>query len=127
MPSVPYSNETFALLPLGSTNPFTCARVVDSAVAPDMVALHGEAEALKEELHAALEADELNVDEIEALRAEAVGVFDRGTSLALESFVELHGTLTPEQRDQIRDRLQADGGHGRGHGCPHGTTPEQAE
>jgi len=75
-------------------------------VAPETLRLHEEAEALKEALHDALSADELDTDEIERLRSESVALFDRGTNLALETFVELHDVLTPEQRAQIRDLIE---------------------
>ena len=74
------------------------------AAAPDIVALHDEAAALKIEFHDAVAA-QADRATIEALRTQGVDLADRASARGLELMLDIRDELTPEQREQLIERF----------------------
>ena len=76
--------------------------VLDKVV-PDMVGHRNEAKALKAQFREALSVDKPDPAELERLRAEALALADKASRRAVDTVLELHQVLTPEQRQELLD------------------------
>ena len=91
---------------------------------PDVFAMKKEGRALKERIHAALQAETVDAAELENLRQEGLAIADKASKKAIEGVVRLGDILTPAQRAEIhqmikdkRSRWHRRHGHP---GCDHG-------
>ena len=74
--------------------------VLDRLV-PDMIAHRDDAKALKAQFHEALSVDQPDPAELERLRQEALALADQASRKAVDTALELHQLLTPEQRQEL--------------------------
>lgn len=72
-------------------------------VVPGFVAHRDEAKALKAQFREALSVDQPDPAELEKLRSEALALADKASRQAVDSALQLHKVLTPEQRQKLLD------------------------
>ena len=70
---------------------------------PQFKALHDEGHALRDELHAVLLTPVIDRTALEALRVDAVDLFDRGTTLAFGHIADVAELFTVDQRQALID------------------------
>jgi len=82
---------------------------------PRLGAFRDEAGTLRGRVFDALTAPEVDREELEAVRIEAVGLFGGFTAIAVETVGDVAALLTAEQRALLVERYQAhrEGRHGR--------------
>ncbi len=80
------------------------AIVADAA--PRMAAFRTEGETLREDLHAALSADDIDENEVERLRRDGIDLANRASKEGLDAVLQVRAILTPEQRATVRDLVQ---------------------
>ena len=73
---------------------------LDGAV-PTLFALKGEGRDLKDDMHDALLADQVDAAQVEALRAEAVQLADRASRQVADTVLKIASVLTAEQRAEL--------------------------
>lgn len=72
-------------------------------VAPELWALKDDKDALHQDFRAALTAPEVNGEEVEGLRKEALVLADDASRIVLGGVVEVARILTPEQRSEVAE------------------------
>jgi Spy/CpxP family protein refolding chaperone len=69
--------------------------------APDIVKLRAEHRALTAELRAELSKDSIDRERVEAIRKQAMALFDRASQRSSETLVAAAEVLTPAQRNEL--------------------------
>lgn len=89
--------------------------ILDAAI-DDLVPMREGHEDTRAAFTAALTADRVDVEALEALRVEKLAEFDAASSRILAALAEVGEVLTPEQRQQLAERAEKHRGHwGRHH------------
>jgi Spy/CpxP family protein refolding chaperone len=87
----------------------TQSAAVDAVLAdagPRLADLRAEGEALREAMHAALAADDVDTREVERLRKDGIDLADRASREGLDALMRVREVLTPEQRATVRDLIE---------------------
>jgi len=74
---------------------------------PDAMNLRKDGKNLRKRFRAAMKADTLDPRELENLRQEGLALADQATKRGLDSLIKLHNVLTPEQRAEIQEHMEA--------------------
>ena len=72
-------------------------------LAPNMVELQGESQALRARFSKALEADQINPNELAAIKATSISLAERALSQGIDATVSISAVLTPEQRRKLSE------------------------
>ena len=75
-------------------------------IVPEVFAMKLEGRALKQRIHEALGAEQIDPVELEALRKEALVMADKASKKAVEGVLRASEILTPEQRAEIHEMIE---------------------
>jgi Spy/CpxP family protein refolding chaperone len=97
--------------------PEQIARVkeITASLIAELEAAHDSHQAHKDAIVAALRQPEIPREELQALRAQEVALFDDLSVKVTDALVDAAAALTPEQRAQLIDLAEEMHGHGFGH------------
>ncbi|MBM4368051.1 MAG: periplasmic heavy metal sensor [Deltaproteobacteria bacterium] len=75
-------------------------------LAPELFALKDDKESLRDDLRAALTAENVDAAEVESIRKEGLGLADEASRIVLGGVVEIAQALSPDQRAELAEAAQ---------------------